>query len=389
MKFDEFTKARLKITLFISVVATIILSAFGGTVYYFYKEQIVYETSDYLKSLAFKVAREIEKPFITPAYVLEKINLPDDTFICIYNKTTGTFSYKGKMCNVKEFFEGFRVYDDNVIYGLRVNKNFDEIYIFVGKSLKRILLNLYTLKAITFYVFFVISVAILIFAFYISKYILKPLKDAVQKQEEFIQNVSHDLKTPISVILSNLYLIKQKNYRNIEKNISTVEKHTTNMQKIINDMLFITKIGVKKHKEDIDVNQLIKEVLYEFESLINEKNINLKVNEKGSITVEANKEELKKLFVNLIENAIKYNKENGFIEINISDNTVSIKNSGRRIKPEERKKIFERFYRGDCARSTEGTGLGLAIVKEISKKYGIKVSLNSTDDYNEFVLKFK
>jgi two-component system OmpR family sensor kinase len=385
MRLDEFSKARLKITVIISLISTIIISAFGGTVYYFYKEQTVLEISDELKSIAFEIARKIENSKFD-WMVINNIDLPENTYVCIYNYSTGMLFYKKKMCDFNETFTGFKVIDNDVIFGMKITKNFDHYHIYVGRSLIPVMVNLNKLKLILLYSVFAVSGLILVFSYIISKKILKPIKLAMDKQEEFIQNISHDLKTPISVINSNLYLMKQKNFQNIDRNLNAIEKNINYMKHIISDMLFSAKIGTGK-KEKINLNSVIKQLLDEFSPHLKEKNIKLKLIENTQISININYEDLRKLLSNLIENAIKYNHKDGFIEITINKGELSIKNSGEIIKEEEKEKIFERFYRGDTSRSSKGTGLGLSIVNEIASYYGLKIKLNTTKYYNEFIIK--
>ncbi len=384
--FDQFTKARLKITLLISVITAVILSAFGGTVYYFYKQQIVFEISDKLKSTAFEIARGLEE---TPNDVLltQKLKIPNDVYACIYNYSTGLLFYRGKICNFDQPFTGFKVFNQEVVFSVVINKNLDQYHIYVGKDLKNILKDMYKLKAILFYSFFGISSILLVFSFYISKFILKPLKISMKKQEEFIQNASHDLKTPLSVISSNLQLMKHKNFKNVERNVAIAENNLNYMKKIVEDMLFLSNIG-HKSKEKVDINKIIKEILQDFEQQIRKKNIKTEIKLDENLQIEGNAEDIKRLLFNLIENAVKYNIENGKIIIESKNRAIYIKNTGDLIKEEEKEKIFDRFYRADKSRSSEGTGLGLAIVKEIAKIYGIKIKVKIEDNMNVFILKF-
>ncbi len=384
--FDQFTKARLKITLLISVITAVILSAFGGTVYYFYKQQIVFEISDKLKSTAFEIARNLEE-IPNDMFLLQKLKIPDDVYACIYNYSSGLLFYKGKICNFDAPFIGFKVFNQEVVFSVVINKNLDQYHIYVGKDLKNILKDMYKLKAILFYSFFGLSSVLLIFSFYISKYILRPLKLSMKKQEEFIQNTSHDLKTPLTVISSNIQLMKHKNFQNIEKNIEITESNLGYMKKIVEDMLFLSSIG-QKTKEKVDINKIISEIIQYFEEKIKEKKLNIEINLNGNLHIYANYEDIKRLFFNLIENAIKYNDENGKIIIQSKNKTIYIKNTGKLIKEEDRDKIFDRFYRADKSRSSEGTGLGLAIVNEIAKLYGIKIKVKIENNMNVFILKF-
>ncbi len=385
--FDQFTKARLKITLFISIIATIILSTFAGTVYYFYKQQLVYEISDKLKSTAFEIARELESSH-TSVFFDKNIQIPNDIYVCVYNYSTGMIYYKNKFCNFNGNFTGFKVFDKDVVFSTVITKNLDQYHIFVGKDLSKTLQNMYKLKLILFYTFFGISSFILILSFYLSKYILKPIQESMKKQEEFIQNASHDLKTPLSIISSNFQLIKLKNFKNIERNLQAMEKNIDYMKRMIEDLLFISSMEEDK-KENINLKKLLEEIIQDFEPKIKNKNINLTVEIKDEFYINASHKDVKRMISNLIENAIKYNINNGEIIINFANKTLTIKNTGQILSEQQIKRIFDRFYRTDESRSTQGTGLGLAIVKEIAKKYGFKVKVYTENKYNVFEVRFK
>jgi len=386
MKFDQFLKARLKITLLISAISTLILSAFSGSIYYFYKSQILYEISDELKSIAFEVSKTVENPVVDFS-IIKNINIPDDTYLCIYNHEAKMIFYKNKLCHIEEFFSGFRIIDYDVIFGSSIKKGNTLYHIYVGKNLSRILASLEKLKLILFYLTFVISTFILVFSFIISKKILSPIKQTFEKQERFTQNVSHDLRTPLTVISTNLYLIKQKNFQNIQQNIENITKTVEYMKNLVNDLLFISKIG-EKEKKPVNVNDVIKKQLSIFSPKIEEKKLGIILKEEDNIVIEANESDIEKLFSNLLENAIKYNYENGEIIITIKKRSVSIKNTGRNIDKNNLDKIFERFYREDKSRTSEGCGLGLAIVKEIADHYNFKIKVKVDGKYNEFIVRF-
>ncbi|WP_456382537.1 sensor histidine kinase [Persephonella sp.] len=386
MKLDQFLKARLKITLLISAISTLILSAFSGSIYYFYKEQILYEISDELKSIAFEVSKAVENPIVDFS-IVRNINIPDDTYLCIYNHEAKMVFYKNKLCNIDRFFSGFRIIDYDVIFGSSIKKGNTLYHVYVGKNLARILASLEKLKLILFYLTFVISTFILVFSFLISKKILSPIKQTFEKQERFTQNVSHDLRTPLTVISTNLYLIKQKNFQNIQQNIENITKTVEYMKNLVNDLLFISQIG-EKEKKPVNINEVIKKQLSILSPKIEEKKLGVIVKEEDTITIEANEGDMEKLFSNLLENAIKYNYENGEIVITIKKKSVSIKNTGKPIDKNNINKIFERFYREDKSRTSEGCGLGLAIVKEIADHYNLKIKVKVDGVYNEFIVRF-
>ncbi len=386
MKLDQFLKARFKITLLISSISTLILAAFSGSIYYFYKEQILYEISDELKSLAFEVSKAVENPVVDFS-IVKSVDIPDDTYLCVYNYEAKMVFYKNKLCDIDRFSQGFSIKGYDVLFGSAIKKNGTLYYVYVGKNLSKVLANLEKLKLILIYATFVISTIILVFSFIISRRILSPIKETFEKQERFTQNVSHDLRTPLTVISTNLYLIKQKGFKNIEKNIENITRTVDYMKSLVNDLLFISQIG-EKEKKSVNVNDIIKKQLSILSPKIDEKNLGIVFKEEDKIIIEANESDMEKMFFNLLDNAVKYNYKNGEIIITIKKKTVSIKNTGKIIDKENINKLFERFYREDKSRTSEGCGLGLAIVKEIADHYKLKIKVKVEGMHNEFIIKF-
>ena len=386
MKLDQFLKARIKITLLISIISTLILSAFSGSIYYFYKKQIILEISDQLKSIAFEIAKKVENPVVDFS-IVKNMKIPPDTYVCIFNPQADVVFYRGKMCKIPYHFSGFRIFGNDVVYGVSFKKEAGTYHIYVGKNLKNILNHIDKLKFILFYLTFAISLIILVLSFLISKNIISPIKEVFEKQERFTQNVSHDLRTPLTVMSSNLYLIEQKKYQNIEKNIENIKKTVEYMKKLVSDLLFFSQIG-EREKSKISLNKIIKDQLNLFAPKIIEKNIQVYIREDGNAEIFASERDMEMLISNLIENAIKYNYQNGEIWIWIKPKQIEIRNTGKLIKKENIKKIFERFYREEKSRTTEGSGLGLSIVKEIADHYKIKIKVDTDGKYNIFTLRW-
>ncbi|WP_456402561.1 sensor histidine kinase [Persephonella sp.] len=386
MKFDQFLKARIKITLLISFISTLILAAFSGTIYYFYKEQIVYGLTDELKSIAFEISKKLDDP-ITDFSVVENVKIPSDTYVCVFNHNAAIVFYKGKLCKVGKHFTGFKLIGNEVIFGVKIQKSHENYHIYVGKNLIKVLMNLEKLKFILFYATFAISTIILVLSFFISKRILSPIQETVEKQERFTQNVSHDLRTPLTVIATNLYLIKQKNFQQIEHYIDNIQKNVDYMKNLVSSLLYMTQIG-KKDKKKININEIIKKQLEIMKPKIEQKKLKISFIEEAVININANERDMEMLFSNLLENAVKYNYEGGEIVINIKNKQVCIKNTGKIIDKENLKKIFERFYREEKSRTTEGSGLGLSIVKEILDYYKFKIKVKVDQKYNIFTVKF-
>ena len=158
------------------------------------------------------------------------------------------------------------------------------------------------------------------------------------------------------------------------------------MSKLIDEMLSLAKLDTGKELEEFivfDISKLINNVLLTFEAVLFENNIELSSNIEEDITIKGDRESIKKVFIILLDNAIKYTNKNGKIDVElIKDKNkikLKIKNTGEGIKKEDLDKIFERFYRLDTsrARDTGGYGLGLSIAKSIVESHNGKIYAES------------
>ena len=207
---------------------------------------------------------------------------------------------------------------------------------------------------------------------------------------EFIANASHELKTPITSItgFSEMLLMNEEKYDEITKKyLKIINKESQRMTEIINDMLYLSnlqqKLNVAEENENINVLELVCSVFDEFESKINKKNINV-INNVKKVYINNNYNLLKHVISNIVENAIKYNKDNGKIIASLieKENAISLifEDTGIGIESKNLDKIFDRFYREDEShnRKNSGSGLGLYIVKQICDIINAKVEVEST-----------
>ena len=139
--------------------------------------------------------------------------------------------------------------------------------------------------------------------------------------------------------------------------------------------------------------KIINEIIEDLDYKIKEKNQNIEfICDNKNMTIDADRVLIKQAIFNIVHNAIRYSRENAFIEIKLGDNSLSIKNHGESIPKESLEKIFEAFYCVDKSRAKKfgGSGLGLAIVKEILDRHKFRISANSVDgDFVEFIIDFK
>ena len=216
-------------------------------------------------------------------------------------------------------------------------------------------------------------------------------------RREFFQNASHELKTPLTTIIGYEEMIENgliDDEKEMARAREAVIKESKRMESVIEDMLALSSLEYNMSNEkkvDIDAKEMVKDIVYSFEYLLNEKEITCSL-KLSSVSLKMVPKDFDRLVRNLISNAIKYNKEKGKIYVNLTKNYISVKDSGIGIEAKNLSRIFERFFRVDKGRSREqgGTGLGLAIVKHICLNYGFKVEVKSKVlEGTEFIIYFQ
>lgn len=208
---------------------------------------------------------------------------------------------------------------------------------------------------------------------------------------EFSSNVSHELKTPLTAIIGFAEMIKEglvTDTESIKKYCGMINSEGLRLINLIEDIIRLSKI---EERVDIDYDNFVnlKETAEEVFDLLNEKaeknNVQLTLHAED-VMMKGNKTYISEMLYNLVDNAVKYNKKDGSVEVNIYKKNnqihIDVKDSGLGIPEEHQDRIFERFYRVDKSRSKEtgGTGLGLSIVKHISELYKGSISLSSREN---------
>ncbi len=247
-----------------------------------------------------------------------------------------------------------------------------------------------------------LEVSILLFLFfevivlYLSKlitdYIIEPAYESYNKQKEFIEDASHELKTPLSVILASCEAyetFKDKKY------LDTIKDETLKMNKLVCDLLDLSKLedeDVKKTFTNVNLSKLVTKQILTFEPLAFEKNITFEDLVQDNINIYCNSEDIQSLIEIIIDNAISHSYKNNKITVSLNsskDNvTLKITNAGEPIKKEEEDKIFERFYRSDKSRNRNESryGLGLAIAKRIVLNHNGSIKASSKNCFTTFTI---
>ena len=205
-------------------------------------------------------------------------------------------------------------------------------------------------------------------------------------RREFSANVSHELKTPLTIIYGNAEMLEKGMVKaeDTAEFYSKIKVEASRLITLIDDIIMLSRLeeeSGEKYYQEVNLNDAATKVVESLSPKAKEQKVNITVS--GNGTVQANRSQIVELFYNLIDNAIKYNIENGTVDIAISMSgtqaEINVSDSGVGIPENAQNRVFERFYRVDQSRSkkTGGTGLGLAIVKHIVLAYDGSIELQS------------
>jgi two-component system, OmpR family, sensor histidine kinase ArlS len=218
---------------------------------------------------------------------------------------------------------------------------------------------------------------------------IERLEVAFDRQRQFTSDASHELRTPLAVIQaeSTLALEKPRSPEEYRQSLETVSHEVNFMTGVIDKLLLLARSENSKDQplvaEPIDLNRLVDEITSALSPLAEEKQLDVRVITHADLNVKGDRIKIRQLFLNILENAIKYTPHGGNIlikcERSAGSAVVSIKDSGIGIPEEHLPHIFQRFYRVDKARSRDqgGTGLGLAIAKSIAESHGGRIEVES------------
>ena len=219
---------------------------------------------------------------------------------------------------------------------------------------------------------------------------MENLKRLDRVRTDFVANVSHELKTPLTLIKGYIETLQNEEIDDREKSdkfISIIKKHSDRLGYMIDDLLSLSELELSRdcvNRIEFDLKEVVNEISLGFGRALAEKKQTLSVNTKGDdFSIRADRNKIEQVFANLIDNAIKYTKESGLIDILLCDQgrtiDVTVQDNGIGIPKEHRDRVFERFYRVDKARSRDlgGTGLGLSIVKHIILAHNGKITIES------------
>ena len=280
---------------------------------------------------------------------------------------------------------------DNYIYLVRILKSGNTVYIFVNN--KEALQNSKQFFIVSIFIFLLSVIVFTIISYYLSRWMIKPSEKAIKNQKIFVANISHDLKTPITIIRANADLIENE-VKN-KKSIKYIQQETEKLNHLVNEMLTLTRIDntiSKENFKNFNFGDSLFDVVLPFESIAYEKGIRFNINIDESTNYFGNETNIQKLAEILIDNAMSYTAKGGIVDVDAYESskavTLSVTNTGEPISDEKKEEIFDRFYRESKSRESTGNhyGLGLSIASTIVKKHNGKISVESKNGKNTFTV---
>lgn len=210
------------------------------------------------------------------------------------------------------------------------------------------------------------------------------LKMAFERQKEFISYISHELRTPVSGIklVTDVALRKKREVKDYIRYLKDIQKSANHLTRLINSILILSRIDMGKdyiRMEELSLIEVIDEAVHIVTPIAREKGVTID-SSVPEFKFIGNRDAFLEIFVNILENAIKYNKSGGWVKIYIKDPySVVVEDNGIGISEKDLPHIFERFYRSESSRSrkTGGTGLGLSIAYELIKRQRGDIKIES------------
>lgn len=293
-----------------------------------------------------------------------------------------------------------RFFYEEYTFAYAVNKNFSQtssmqklVMIDLSSmihSLRSTLLILLGVSLLSLLVLFGVSVLF-------ANRAVRPIKEAFERQKDFIADASHELKTPLAILDANLSVIEsnsQESVKSQQKWFLSIKEQSHRMNSLVSDMLTLARMDARQQTEPIypvNFSEILTGCLLSFEAVAFEKEKQIESHVTQELMVTGNREEFGRLIYILLDNAVKHTPEKGTVSISLHTEkgkvVLKVQNPGA-IPEQALVHVFDRFYRADSARTREegGFGLGLAIAHAIVEKHHGKIDVVSTSQTTTFTV---
>lgn len=217
-------------------------------------------------------------------------------------------------------------------------------------------------------------ILMLFMVMFLSKKAIRPIAENIERQKQFVTNAGHEIKTPLAIILANTEAMELYNGEN--KWSKNIREQTVRLNGLMKNLLLLAKMdegAAEIIKSEISLSELVSENVRAFAEPLNLRSITLQIEIQPKVIIKANKEQMSQLISILLDNASKYTNDSGTVIVSLqqSDKRIKllIKNSCEKLPDTPPDKLFDRFYRGDKARTqkTGGYGIGLSVARSIAE----------------------
>ncbi|MBK3332164.1 HAMP domain-containing histidine kinase [Persephonella atlantica] len=340
-----------------------------------------YEKESFIKSfLLFFLSMETLFAIITVLYFLNQTSdLKNEIFLKLknYSYVLKGNDYKVELSPHSKNINFYQLYEDGDRLYIYIPIPFMEEdvlkIIYPEKRYKRQKEEL--LKEI-FTVFSIVTVFILILSFAFSVYSINPLRKSLKMINEFIQDITHDINTPISSMLINLKMLKMK-YPEDEE-VKMLESAISKLNSINENLSFLNQ-EVRKNIADVNIKEIVEEEIKQMKNIFPDIKVKTYLND---VNIKTDKTALRRIVSNILSNAFKHNIKNGWVNVYLTKDYIKVVNSSRTIKNPS--KLFERYYR----ESQRGLGLGLSIVQKLSEELGFRIKIEATGNKFSIIIYF-
>lgn len=222
--------------------------------------------------------------------------------------------------------------------------------------------------------------------------LLSRLERSFQQQRQFMADASHELRTPLAILRGESEVAISNEDRSAEdyrESLSIVHDESRRLTRIVDDLFVLARADSGQFKPqiaDVYVDEILADCIRHIRVLAEKRNVSLNFSSTGEISMSGDENLLRRLFINLLDNAIKYNRPGGSVSVNCENYRITVSDTGIGIPADVQPKIFERFFRIDPARSraerteTAGAGLGLSIAQWVANVHGATIAIAESDD---------
>ena len=394
-------KLKIKFVIVVMAIVTIMFALIFGLVMHLTKQNMERESEQMMRAMAFRPM--MSAPLQKPADMPENIRLPFFTVNIFPNgemKVLGGDFYD--LTNEDELQELVKAVEESEKetgilsdYSLRYMKTNDghmNAIVFADISsekamIKGLVRNSVIIGLLGYIIFFWISLLL-------AKWVTLPVEKTWNEQKQFIADASHELKTPITVIMTNAEMISDNSYTENDREIfaKNILSTSKRMRGLVESLLELARLDNNKTQMkpvSIDYSKLINDSMLPFEPLFYENNMELASDIEGNIKVEGDKDKLRQVVAILLDNALKYSDPSDKVTVKLkrhgSDCVLSVSGKGTPLSKEDLENIFKRFYRVDQSRNDrQSYGLGLSIAQSIINEHNGKIWAESENGYNIF-----